>query len=607
MSAAGGRRLLAALAACPLVAAVLGAAVAAAQPIEDDGGASWRLEQPQPPPLSPGGPSPSTPVGLGKIGDIEFWAPNRGLLTTVGNGSTIPPGLWAYDGSAWHELSTVCGASDGRIVWAGPDDFWTISDGRPGQAADALGNPAPLEDNTLCHFENGRVVASYGSLAFRADSYQAMDAAGCIGASDCWFAGAPLPPPQVGSFQLHWDGSSLTREPYTRDSDAIADLHSFAGQLYESVKLTSPLGEEPAALRIVNRKGVSPQFETLPGLPLYGGEEFPTALEPFHLASADGVQWAAAGAVPELDTPPGSAPGQITVARYDGERWLQLLGASTEPSGAALFAGDTVTSLAAEPGGEGAWIALDTQTDAAQPSPIAPAHVARISAAGTVSTEDDQLLPAPQEEVGPKGGAAKIACPAPHDCWLASTQGWLYHLTNGHEELTADTDPYFAGPIIERPPDEGVPQVQPDAPPADTSGLLGEPPPSLGTLPENAKEPQPRMRVPLLSHIRSRLVHGSTLELRFQLAVKARIRLIASRKRTVVASTARRVLHAGARRLLMRLDPRRWPTKLRLQTHALEPLPTVPVGSGGGGNQTVSTSFVVLGRFAQLSQFGLLP
>ena len=603
---AAGLRALAGLAACLLTVCVWGESGAFAAPIEDDGGASWRLEQPQPPQPASGVSGPSTPVGLGKIGDIEFWAPNRGLLITAGNGATIPAGLWAYNGVAWHELSTVCGASDGRIAWAGPDDFWTVSDGRPGQAADALGHPAPLEDNTLCHFENGRVVASYGSLAFRADSYQAMHAAGCIAASDCWFAGRPLPAPQAGAFQLHWDGSSLTREPYTQDADAITDLRSYAGALYDSVRLTAPIGEEPAALRLINPKGVSPQFETLPGLPLYGGAEFPTALEPFHLASADGALWAASGAVPDLETPPGSAFGQLTVARYDGEHWSQLLGASTEPSGAALFPHDAVTSLAAEPGSDAAWLALDTQSDAAQPSPVAPAHVARITAAGTASSEDDQLLPSPQEEVGPKGAAARIACPAAHDCWLASTQGWLYHLTDGHEELPPDTDPSFAGLITERPPDEGVPQVQPDAPPTDTSGLLGEAPPSLGTLPENAKEPPARQRVPLLSRVRSRLVHGSTLELRFHLAVKASIRLIASRKRTVVASTPRRTLRAGECQLLLRLDPRRWPTKLRLQTHALAALPTVPVG-GGGGSQTVSTSSVVLRRFPQLSRFGLLP
>ncbi|HEX5851651.1 MAG TPA: hypothetical protein VFY36_01035, partial [Solirubrobacteraceae bacterium] len=98
----------------------------------------------------------------------------------------------------------------------------------------------------------------------------------------------------------------------------------------------------------------------------------------------------------------------------------------------------------------------------------------------------------------------------------------------------------------------------------------------------------------------------STLELRFRLAVKARIRLIASRRKRVVASTPRRVLRAGEQRLLLRLDPRRWPTRLRLQTHALAALPTVPAGSGGG-NQTVSTSLVALRRFPQLPHFGPLP
>ena len=596
--------LSAALAVCLLSVLAL-AKAAPAQPLADDGGASWRLEQPRPPEPPPGVVGSPTPVGLGRIGDIEFWAPNRGLLTTAGNGSTIPPGLWAYNGREWHELSTVCGASDGRIVWAGPEDFWTISDGRPGQAFDAKGNPPPLADNTLCHFENGRVIASYASLAFRADSYQAMHAAGCISANDCWFAGDPLPPPQVGSFHLHWNGTSVTEEPNTQNSSAVADLHSFGGQLFESLQLAGPLSGESSALRLINPSGIVPQFETPAGLPFYGGEEFPTTLAGLHLSDADGALWAGAGGVGE--TPPGSAPGQLTVARYDGQRWHQLIGAGTEPSGAALFPEDVLTSLAAEPGGEGAWLALDTQNDFAQPSPVAAAHVVRITAAGTFSKEDDLQLPQ-GEAVGPKGGAAKISCPAPHDCWLASTQGWLYHLSTGSEELPLDTDPAFAGLITERPPDEGVPQVQPDTLPADNSGLLGEPPPSLGVLPENAKEQPPLVHVPLLSHIRSRLIHGSTLELRFHLAVKARIRLIARRRQKLVASTPRRILKGGNRRLLLALDPRKWPTKLELQTHALAPLPTVPAGEGSGGaSQTISTRFTVLPRLARLVTAGQLP
>lgn len=606
MRGRGHSHLFAALAALLLVMLVF-ASGAGAQPLADDGDASWRLEQPPPPVPPPGVQGSETPVGLGHIGDIEFWAPNRGLLSTAGNGATIPPGLWAYNGEGWHELSTVCGASDGRIVWAGPDDFWTISDGRPGQAAEGKGNLPPLADNTLCHFENGRVVASYASLAFRADSYQAMHAGACLSPNDCWFAGDPLPG-QLGSFHLHWDGATMTAEPYTQDSYTVEALHSFAGALYESVQLTAPLTGESSALRAVNPKGVVPQFETIGGLPFYGGNEFPTALDALQLSDADGALWAGAGEVHE--TPLGSDPGQVTVARFDGSSWQQLLGAATEPSGATRFPGEVLTSIAAEPGGEDAWIALEDRGDSEQPSPVAQAHVARITAAGVISAEDDLLLPA-EEEVGPKGGAGRIACPAAHDCWLASTQGWLYHLSAPSEVIPLDTDPAFAKLITERPPDEGVPQVQPDTVPIDNSGLLGEPPPSSGVLPENEREKPPLIRVPLLSHLRSRLVQGATLELRFHLAAKARIRLIARRKHAIVASTPRRVLRAGNRRLLLPLDPRRWPTKLQLQTHALAPLPTAPAGAGedggGGGNQTVSTRFTVLPRLAQLASPGQLP
>ena len=92
----------------------------------------------------------------------------------------------------------------------------------------------------------------------------------------------------------------------------------------------------------------------------------------------------------------------------------------------------------------------------------------------------------------------------------------------------------------------------------------------------------------------TRLVHGTTLELRFHLAVKARVRLLAKRKRKVVASTPTRTLAAGNRKLLLALDRRRWPTKLDLKTHALAPLPLVSTRSPG--TNTVGTGVVVLPR-----------
>ena len=70
-------------------------------------GLAWRLEQPAP-------PEGGSPTPLGRVGDIEFDQPNLGLLITAGDGSVIKPGVWAYTGTGWHQLATVCGANDGR-------------------------------------------------------------------------------------------------------------------------------------------------------------------------------------------------------------------------------------------------------------------------------------------------------------------------------------------------------------------------------------------------------------------------------------------------------------------------------------------------------------
>jgi hypothetical protein len=588
---------IAALAVCGLL---LGQASAEGE----GGGATWRLEQPQPPPPPPGAQGSPIPIGLGRIGDIEFWGPNRGLLITAGNPPTIPPGVWAYNGSGWHELATVCGASDGRIAWAGPDEFWTVSNGRPGQTTESEtgGNP-PLEDNTLCHFAGGQVVASYAHPAFQVDSYQAMHAAGCLTASDCWFGGNPLPEPQIGAFHLHWNGGSLQAEPYPGEGHAVEDMRPFAGQLFESVRLAvgdrsnGASGELPVLHRI-NPNGVSPTFEpeAQEFIPLYTSGELPTELDFLHLSSGEGALWGAAGGTR------GSERAGLTVVRRSEGSWTQVLGPTT---GAALFPKDVADSIAATPGTESAWLALDSQADAAAPSPGASAPVARISAGGAVSEE--QSLPSAQEQgegVGPKGAGEKLACPAPNDCWLVTSAGWLYHLApEGERTLPTDTDPAFSGVITFRPPDQGLPQVPPDAPPEDNSGLV-EAPPAYGTVLGENPEAQSRVAVPLLSGLHSRLVRGTTLELRFHLAVKARVRLIAKRRARVVASTATRTLAAGSRKLMLRLDPRRWPTKLALQTHPLAPLPTVSANSSTVGS--VSTGFFVLPG-TPLSGAGSLP
>ena len=191
--------------------------------------------------------------------------------------------------------------------------------------------------------------------------------------------------------------------------------------------------------------------------------------------------------------------------------------------------------------------------------------------------------------MGPKGVADKLVCPAPEDCWLSTTQGWLFHLANeGNRHLPANGDPALSGLITFRPADAGIPPAVPDAPPADDSGLLGELPASTASLiPSVTPEPQAQATVPLVSRIRTRLVRGTTLEVSFYLATKARVRLLAKRKRVVVAHTPTLTMAAGNRKLMLRLSRRRWPTKLDLQTHALGVLPTTSLQ--GAGSTTVGT------------------
>jgi hypothetical protein len=566
------------------VAPAAGAATGGA--LEDEGGASWRLE-PLTPPELPNGEHSSTPIGLGGVGDVEFYRPDRGLLITAGNGSTISPGIWAFDGLHWHELSNVCGATDGRIAWAGPEEFWTVSDERPGQAADSHGDPAPTADDTLCRFAGGSIVTSYAAPAFEAGSYQPMHAAACLSAGDCWFAGDPLPEPQVGAFQLHWNGRSgtLEEDAYPGEGRPVEAMTDFSGSLYESVRISSsdPVVEhlaEPPTLHLINPIGVSPTFEPLDGLPLYSPDEFPEALQALQLSAGGESLWAAAG--PRRETPEGSEAATVTVDRYTpAAGWQQVLGPISGQ--ADPFPGQTVRSIAAEPQSEAGWLAL-APSDEQGVDPNATALVARVSADGTVT--DEETLPSAAEiaaGVGPKGAAAKITCPAVHECWLATTEGWLFRLTSLAAGATTaegrDTDPAFAGLITYRPRDTGLPAEIPDTPPADDSGTA---PGEVPAVVEPPPPSHPRVTVALISKVKVSLLHRTTLQFRFHLTVRARVRLLAQLGRKVVSSTRTYVLAAGYHTLRLQLQSSRWPTRLNLQTHALAPLPTIAVNYESG-------------------------
>jgi hypothetical protein len=563
-----------------------------------EGAAIWRLEPALAPPPPPGVEPAPYPVPVGHVGAISFWAPNRGLLIT---GS----GLYAYNGQNWHELATVCGGEEGRIAWAGPDDFWTISDQRPGQPLPPK-ETTSLQSISLCHFLNGQVVGSYAMPLDQQSSYLPMDAAACYGPEDCWFGGALGHSPNVGAFHLHWNGSTVSTV-YGPEDHAVTGMVNFAGQLFESVGISSgdsfppelseahpPIihtiapGEQTPIFSDEDIYGrIEPEEEQKP-LPEYGGKSVPPwSLEGFTLTSDGsplgaeaGQLWAVANSLNDSQyssEPPVVMRGVAENPEFPSElTWSQLPPTIT----------GRIVAAAAEPGSNAVWLSMKGSGNGAS--------VARLEASGAARTES---VPGPREPVGLRGSAGAIACPAPEDCWLAtetvgsgnglaSVPGWLFHLTNG-TQYPLDTDPNFAGVISYRPPDASIPVLVPIGQPEDDSlvNQITVRAPSVAQS-ETAGTPgaSSGSARALVTHIKSKFLHRRTLTITFILTAKAHVQLLGRRKGKVVAKTRDELLRPGHHRLSLSLNPADWPTKLQFEATPVggSTVTSAPVGEGSG-------------------------
>jgi hypothetical protein len=514
----------------------------------------WRSEQPVEPAIG-------VQVPLGPIGDVEFWEPNRGMLITAGN-DAVPAGLYAYDGSGWYPYATVCGGTEGRIAWAGPDDFWTIADQQKGQET----GKSPAQRVSLCHFVGGQVVASYAKPVGVAGSYLPMNAAACAGPSNCWFAGERLPGTvNAGAFHLHWDGTSLTEVPSLTEPQAIVDPgRTVTGlafdeggdhvqRLYEGVQARAGdiAPEEPEAepsfVHEISLAAANPFLALFPSAPLsYGAKAVPTQLEGFRLSDVGEGLWAVSGAL--------KSPARVAVMRLVGGQLAQVPLLDT----ASVFApGDAIRGAAAEPGTQSVWVSYKHSSEAL----AGPARITRIHADGRV--DPPTVLPAEGSGMGSKGAAGPLACSATDQCWLATSSGWLFHLG---PDLPANDDPAMHTLITSRPADESLPFESPITLPEDDSGAYSQP-----EEPQEELEPLPvtRQRRALVADVSTQVIGRTTLELTFTLRAKAKVRLVARWHRRTVATTAFQVLGKGRHSLRLRLDPERWPTKLDLQAHAV--------------------------------------
>jgi hypothetical protein len=529
---------------------------------------SWKLEQP---PSPAGGPFA---VALGKPSDMKFIAPNRGLLATEGNPPTVPPAIYAYDGTGWHQLATVCAGSaqTTRIAIASPREFWTIT---------APSKPRTGDGTSLCHFKDGSVVGSYSTPLESPDPYQRMDAAACNGPADCWFGGFPAQDPtgqRRGAFHLHWDGTTL-ETIYAPQGRGVTDIEAFDGAFYETVLvgrtpgdasdevsgfLFEPEGDHPRLIHKI-QNGI---FTNDPFLPQDLSGVPPNGSELLALGNSGDHLWAVGGGA--SSGPAAPAGGRVSrpplVVRFQNGTWTEM------PVSASSFADtDRFVDVAPVPGDTAAWVAVDRANDLTH-----LAEVARINSDGTATTT---LLP----EVGPaKGTAARIAFTSPDDGWMVTSEGWVFHYSDpANPPLVQDTDPAFRGPITFRP-NEAAEQFVPDTPPADDSELFKPPPVELQQPPAAGKT---KRLPPLLRRIKTKLA-GKTLVVRFTLTRKARVELIARRKRKVVAHTRPRTMRPGRHVLRLRLDARRWPQRLKLSARE----PGVPSGAGGGDNGNTITT-----------------
>jgi hypothetical protein len=468
------------------------------------------------------------PAPLGKVGGMAFWAPDKGVLVTGGNGG-LPAGVYAYDGSGWYLYSTVCGGEKGGVAISGPDEFWTVAVyGEPQEALD--GETHEEQGKTLCHFANGEVVASYAEPAASSQAFRTMEAAACEGPADCWFAGEAFrKAANEDPFHLHWDGSSLTavpsptvREPEVAQLPGSVNTLAFdQGRLFESAS-------EPPYLR-----------EVVVGDPrrFVGVESLAAAAGPFVLSTEPFQQqlWA------------GGKGGAILRLGATGFETLRA-GGPTFASGS-----ERIEAIGVEPGTESAWLGGGGEE----------AEVTHVGADGVLGPI--LRLPRSSEELNGKGSAEHIVCPAAGQCWMVTSLGWLFHL-GGPPAEGVNTDPLMHRLITVRPKDASSRTFVPAGLPADDSGEVEprrEEPVLHERFPHSGKGPA------LVVKMKQKIIDKTVLQLAFTLRGKAHVQLLAKYHKRVVAKTARLTLGKGRHRLRLHLNPKRWPTGLDFQVHAI--------------------------------------
>ncbi len=555
------------------------------------------------------------------VTSIAFRAWNRGLAATdtsegPGVDANNPYGVWLFNGASWFPSPgfpgyNVCPGH--TVVWAGKLDYWLI------------GGPSDLSWSRMCRFDGATL--EWESLELPAATKQhvtvvagkeerrrpgGITSAACLAWNDCWFFGT------YGTV-VHWDGTQLS------DASPDPSLKWLQGEYTAAVARQDPRGD-PFGVAVgatAEFHGATSMSEVLSeheGAPLpemqasSGGPFAPVPFTPptspqehdpyrTDLVAVDfdatGQGWVAGNpaglridsryefrpASPSLPPPPSplvpvSTSGASTTCAGPSERrftFTPLAFNAGQPTDSFLWSsiavipgsGEALAGGSLLPHKEGA-----VQDPNARPVEGEPVIAqAACDGATTVTrfrvedpTYKGSLPKPPLVSADREGYVSAVAANAPNDAWVATSTGsvfnetgnsvlqppHLYRLTDGSKPDAPEGDDLEERPL----------ELQLDPPIL----VLEPPPPPLPPAPPATVTETSRVKLPpAIFGVRTKLHGRHKLSLYLSFRVRRPVTVGAQAlRRGHIVSEARPRRFTGKRGLLiLELDRRRWPTKVR--------------------------------------------
>ena len=569
-------------------------------------------------------PQPTTPPGPDyqgydarcylRVTSLSFRAWNRGLAATKGLTGPTPFVVWLFNGTRWYPDPTFPGPSTcggNTVLWAGKLDYWLVGSNDWGSLCRFDGSSFTWQPLSVPPATLAKVGVSQPAIG----TTLGIKTGACFAWNDCWFFGS------FGAI-LRWDGAALSdatpgltsapwlRTPFTSAARTLDEAGSpvalagaaTGGSLTGEQVPPRPGPAPPPQLYASAGGAFSPLEFTPPTVP-QPGDPYRTDVVAVDI-DARRHGWAAAN-------PAGRRIPLGAVAGGDGVPFGRLL---AQPEPAPLLA---VSPNGADPtcGGPPAgrfmympdprgtraylWSAVAVvpgSRDALAGGRMRPGVgngrndegfgepvLVRARCDGTVAetrfrVPDPTVSPstAPLVPANRGGSILGLAAMASNDAWAATSEGelarsagvpivqrpHLYRLTDGAPPAAATGDDVEARPIeIRTDPPIFIEEAAPEEPPP----VVAAAPPPRTVVTKKTQKLRQKSPIYAVRPLKARATGPG----RFLLAITFKVRrpvtigLQGLRRGKVVTSSGLKRFRGARGRLQLKLDRRRWPTKLR--------------------------------------------